>query len=72
MLYKRIDTNVPSGGSSTTPNNDSDWQSRTKDEDYGTPYQYSQWTDNLYLSWKDNALDPRNTTSGVPLSLIHI
>ncbi len=67
MLYKRIDTNVPSGGSSTTPNNDSDWQSRTKDEDYGTPYQYSQWTDNLYLSWKDNALDPRNTTSGVPM-----
>lgn len=62
-LYKRIDTNVPSGGSSTTPNNDSDWQSRTKDQDYGSVYQYSPFTDNNDGEWKDNGLDPSDSTN---------
>lgn len=62
-LYKRIDTDVPSGGSSTVPTSDSDWQSRSKDDDYGALYQYSQWTDNLDDEWKDSGTDPNNINS---------
>ena len=65
ILYKRVNTNVSLPPQ--PPTADSNWVSQTKDQDYGAVYQYSQWTDNLYLSWKDNALDPRNTTSGVPM-----
>ena len=67
MLYKRQNSNVTLPAQ--PPTSDSNWVSQTKNQDYGTPYQYSQWTDNLYLSWEDNALDPRNTTSGVPMGI---
>ena len=63
-LYKRQNTDVPSGGSSTTPNNDSNWLSRTRNEEYGNIYYYSMWTNIQGAAmWEDSGIDPTNINS---------
>ena len=65
-LFKRIDTNSTVPG--TAPELDSDWETRSKDQDYGALYQYSQWTDNLSGSWKDSGTDPDDGSGWTTLS----
>jgi len=60
-LYKRIDTDVVLPP--PLPTADSDWVSQTRDQDYGSSYQYSQWTDNLNDEWKDSGTDPDDINS---------
>ena len=61
-LFRRINTDS-TAPAPNPPELDSDWETRSKDQDYGTPYQYSQWTDNLANSWKDSGIDPDDINS---------
>jgi len=63
-LYRSVyagdnENHTPPGSGSA----DSYWDHRTKDEDYGALYQYSQWTDNLNDEWKDSGTDPDDINS---------
>ena len=65
-LYKSVyngdnENHTPPGSGNT----DSYWQSRTKDQAYGSVYQYSPFTDNRDGEWKDNGLDPDDSSSSV-------
>ena len=60
-LYKRQTSNVVLPAQ--PPTSDSNWVSQTKDQAYGAVYQYSPFTDSMDGEWKDNGLDPSDSTN---------
>jgi len=65
-VYKCILANGPTTTVRATSNT-TYWTVRTPGLNHGEVYQYSPWTDNGYLMWKDGGCDPSNINSSAEI-----